>query len=69
MNKELKTKLYNVLKAEFDYVERNEKNKNKRIKTFWDIHHMQQIIENFDELEPALQEYFAKKANKEKFER
>lgn len=69
MNKELETKLFNVLKAEFDYIKKHEENGDKRVERMLDILHLEKIIENFDELEPVLQKYFAEKAKKEKFER
>lgn len=69
MNKELKTKLTNVLKAEFDYVRMHENSSNKRLYKMNDIYHIGQIIEHFDELEPIIADYLNKKARKEKFER
>lgn len=69
MNKELKTKLTNVLKAEFDYVRMHENSSNKRLDKMNDIYHIGQIIEHFDELEPIIADYLNKKARKEKFER
>ena len=69
MNKGLERKLFNVLKAEFDYIKEHEEDKNKRIAGMLDILHLEKILENFDELEPVLQKYFAEKAKKEKFER
>ena len=69
MSKELKTKLTNVLKAEFDYVRIHENSSNKRLDKMNDIYHIGQIIEHFDELEPIIADYLNKKARKEKFER
>ena len=69
MNKELKTKLTNVLKAEFDYVRMHENSSNARLDKMNDIYHIGQVIEHFDELEPVIAEYLKKKARKEKFER
>ena len=69
MNKELETKLTNVLKAEFDYVRKHENDVNLRLQKMYDIFHMQQVILNFDELEPVIKDYINKKAEKEKFER
>ena len=69
MTKELATKLFNVLNAEFDYIGKNEKDKDKRTEKMNEIIRMEQIILNFDELEPTLKEYFRKKAEKEKWER
>lgn len=69
MNKELETKLTNVLKAEFDYVRKHENDLNLRLQKMDDIFHIQQVILNFDELEPLIKKYMNKKAEKEKFER
>lgn len=69
MNNELKTKLSNVLKAEFDYIKRTETDKAVLIQKMGDIYHMQKIINNFDELEPVIAEYLNKKAERERFER
>ena len=69
MNKQLETKLMNVLKAEFDYVKRTEKDKEEKNKKMFDIYHIQQVINNFDELEPVISKYLNEKAEKERFER
>lgn len=69
MNKELETKLFNVLKAEFNYVRTHENDQNKRLTKMNDIFHVTQILANFDELEPIIADYLNKKARKEKFER
>jgi len=69
MNNELKTKLSNVLKAEFDYIKRTETDQTLLLQKMGDIYHMQKIINNFDELEPVIANYLNKKAEKEKFER
>jgi len=69
MNKELETKLTNTLKAEFEYVKKYEDDPKSRIKKMNDILRMEQIILNFDDLEPTLQEYFREKTEKERFDR
>lgn len=69
MYKELETKLLNTLKAEFDYVKKNENGKNNRLEKMNDIYHIQQILANFDELEPIIAEYLNNKAKKGRFER
>ena len=69
MNKELKTKMCNVLNAEFDYVKRTETDKSKRLEKFLDIKHFLQIIENFEELEPVIADYINKKADRTRFDR
>lgn len=69
MNKEIKTKMNNVLKAECDYVMKNEKNKNVKLEKMDTLFNLKKIIDNYDELKSMLTEYFAKKAEKEKWER
>lgn len=67
MYNELATKLFNILKAEFDYIKTNETAKDERINKMSQIIQMEQIILNFDDLEPVLQKFFAEKAEKERF--
>ena len=69
MYKELETRLVNTLKAEYDYVKEHETNIDDKRKKIFDIFHMQQVLLNFDELEPVIADYLNKKARKEKFER
>lgn len=69
MYKELEMKLFNTLKGEFDYIQKQEDTKDEKSGKIMDIFHMQQIITNFDELEPIIADYLNKKARKEKFER
>ena len=69
MYKELETRLVNTLKAEYDYVKEHETNIDNKRKKMFDVFHMQQVLLNFDELEPVIADYLNKKAKKEKFER
>lgn len=69
MYKELETRLVNTLKVEYDYVKEHETNIDNKRKKMFDIFHMQQVLLNFDELEPVIADYLNKKARKEKFER
>lgn len=69
MYKELETRLVNTLKAEYDYVKEHETNIDNKRKKMFDIFHMQQVLLNFDELEPVIADYLNKKARKERFER
>lgn len=69
MYKELKTRITNTLKAEFDYVRMHENSSNNRLDKMNDIYHIGQVIEHFDELEPIIADYLNKKSRKEKFER
>lgn len=69
MYKELETRLVNTLKAEYDYVKEHETNIDNKRKKMFDVFHMQQVLLNFDELEPVIEDYLNKKAKKERFER
>lgn len=69
MNKELKVKLCNVLKTEFDYIVRNEDDEIAKIEKMFDIRHMIQIIENFEKIEPIISNYMNEKTDREKFNR
>lgn len=69
MYKELEMKLFNTLKGEFDYIQKQEDTKDEKSGKIMDIFHMQQIITNFDELEPIIADYLNQKAKKERWER
>lgn len=69
MYKELEMKLFNTLKGEFDYIQKQEDTKDEKSGKMMDIFHMQQIITNFDELEPIIADYLNQKAKKERLER
>ena len=69
MYKELEMKLFNKLKGEFDYIQKQEGTKDEKSGKMMDIFHMQQIITNFDELEPIIADYLNQKAKKERWER
>ena len=69
MYKELEMKLFNTLKGEFDYIQKQEGTKDEKSGKMMDIFHMQQIITNFDELEPIIADYLNQKAKKERWER
>lgn len=69
MNKLLEAKLLNFLKDEYENLKGNKDDKETKLEKMIDIYHFEQIIENFDELEPIIAEYINKKAKKNKFER
>lgn len=69
MDKEIKLKLENVLKAEAENVLKNETNKYKKIDKMNTLFNLSKIINNYDELEPILAEYFNRKAEKWRWER
>ena len=50
MDKEIKTKLDNVLKAESEYTLKNEKDQKKKMDKMNTLFNLKKIIDNFDEL-------------------
>jgi len=68
MNILLKTKLINVLKGEARQILESKEDKLERLEKMNDIDNMMKIIQNYDELEPVLIQFFAEKHNKEKWE-
>lgn len=69
MNEEIKAKLNNVLKAEAEYTMKNETNTNVKLEKMNTLFNLKKIIDNYDELEHVLVDYFNKKAEKERFDR
>ena len=67
MDKHLRTVLSNTLKNEAKYIlEHDTDCKLEKMNT---IFNLQKILNNYDELEPLLQDFFRKKYDKEKWER
>lgn len=69
MYKELKVRLINSLKAEADYVTKFENDKNIKFNKMNDILNLTKVIENYEELEPAIAKAVVELAKKEKWER
>ena len=69
MYKEVEVKLNNVLRAESDYIMKNEKDINKKLDKMNTLFNLKKIIDNYDELEPVLKEYFKYKEDKNKEDR
>jgi len=69
MDKEIQTKLNNVLKAEAKYVMENEKDLYTKVEKMDTLFNLKKILDNYDELEPVLIDYFNRKADREKFDR
>lgn len=69
MNKVIKQKLTNILKNEVTYILNNEENNQEKLKKLDDLFNLQKIINNFDELEPILYNYFKEKAQQDKWEK
>ena len=69
MDKIIHTQLTNVLKTEIKYTMNNEQDKQQKIDKINTLFNIKKIIDNYDELEPVLREYFKNKAEKDKWER
>lgn len=69
MYKEVEVKLNNVLRAESDYIMKNEKDINKKLDKMNTLFNLKKIIDNYDELEPVLKEYFRYKEDKSREDR
>ena len=69
MDKEIKTKLDNMLKAECEYTLKIEKDRNKKINKMNTIFNIKKILDNYDDLEPVLRDFFNKKVENERFDR
>ena len=66
MNKFIKTKLNNVLKTELEFTMHNDEDTLEKLDRVNTIQNIKKVIDNYDELEPLLKEFFSKKADKEK---
>jgi hypothetical protein len=67
MNEGLYKKLYDLLKDEADTTIRSNDELMNKVKKMNDITNIIKIIDNYDELEPVLQDFFKKRAEKEKW--
>ena len=67
MYKELKTRLMNSLKAELDYVTKFETDKMTKFDKMLQIKNMMLLIEQYDEIEPAIQKAINELAQKKRF--
>jgi hypothetical protein len=67
MNEGLYKKLYDLLKNEADTTIRSNDELMNKVKKMNDITNIIKIIDNYDELEPVLQDFFKKRAEKEKW--
>ena len=68
MYKELKTRLMNSLKAELDYVIKFETDKMTKFDKMLQIKNMMLLLEQYEELEPAIQKAINELAQKKRFE-
>lgn len=69
MDKVIKTKLKNILMAECRYNMKHTLDITTRYKNMETLFNLKKIIDNYDDLEPVLKDYFSKKADRERFER
>ena len=67
MDKFLRRKLENMLRCEGTYTLEHEKDKDNKVRIMNDIFNMEKIVKYYDELEPILTEFFAKKAEEERW--
>lgn len=67
MDKIIHKQLSNVLKTEIKYVMQNEENQQEKIDKINTLFNLKKIIDNYDELEPLLQEFFNKKYQQQKW--
>lgn len=69
MEKSIYVKVDNVLKAESEYIMKHEKDTKAKLNKMNTLFNLKKFIDNYDELEPLLKEFFNKKADKEKWEK
>lgn len=67
MDNNLKEKLMNLLKEEADTLLESQKDIQEKLSQFNDIDNLVKILQNYDELKPVLQDFFAKKHENEKW--
>lgn len=67
MNTLIQAKLNNVLKAEAQQIMRSDNELSDKIDMMNDIENLKKIVDNYDELEPVLKEFFEKKAQDKKW--
>jgi uncharacterized protein (DUF1810 family) len=65
---EIKKKIYEFLNEQLEEVSK-ETDKDKKIDKMTIILRFKKITDNYEELEPILEKYFAEKADKERFEK
>ena len=68
MNELVKIRVKNVLKAEARLIIGSGEDVQAKVDKMNDITNLVKIIDNYDELEPILKQYFEEKAQKEKWE-
>lgn len=67
MDKSLKAKFTNVLAHEAEYILKHEEDVERKLSNMNTIFNLQKILDNYDELEPLLIEFFDKKAKIDKW--
>lgn len=69
MEKEIYMKIVNVLTAEGKYILKNEKDIDVKTEKMNTIFNLKMIMDNYDELQPVLKDYFEKKSKERKWTR
>ena len=67
MNKLIQTKINNILKAELQAVKTSDTELSEKVEIVDTIKNLKMIVDNYDELEPLLKEFFEKKYQDKKW--
>lgn len=68
MDEEIIESIEKFLEQESKKINKSNEDKKTKARKLHSILHMLQILEKYDELEPVIQEYFNKEADKRRFE-
>ena len=69
MNEDIRRKLANILKKEASQVIQEDEEISIKANKITILYRLYKILDNYDELEPILIDYFSKKSEKDKWER
>lgn len=67
MNKIIQTKITNILKAELQHLKTSDTELSEKAEIVDTIKNLKMIVDNYDELEPLLKEFFEKKYQDKKW--
>lgn len=67
MNKIIQTKLNNILKAELQHLKTSDTELSEKAEIVDTIKNLKMIVDNYDELEPVLKQFFEKKHQDKKW--
>ncbi len=68
MDEELKNRIVKMLEKESDNIKESSEDNKTKLKRLHSILHLLQILDRFEELEPVIQEYLNREADKRRFE-